>query len=317
MFDIAITKFWSLRLFKIKRNSVCIIAFLGIIVFGTTEVKSQRFSNTPTSSAADAINFINKVKIKQSAYWLNVNPTSFIENIKQNILHPLDLYEGSFTNFCGYAALTYLPLHDDPLMYTKFLINLYENGEANYYTVIFKPSAAIKKVAGTLRFKGKLDIRPADQMWFLSLADHFKSYLNFFSKNYKAGAEDKFWASVNYGKFNRMIKQMFNYEVEAHGSDLIHPHIRHLAEFLTEQLKTGTTFVYLNSSFLLKKNENLKPGIPTHYIVLLKLVREPNGSLTMTYWDYGYKSLRQLSDGFLKKIIFGVSHCIKKVKYEE
>ena len=287
------------------------------IAFCPPKCIGQQFSNTPVSTSADALALLNKADIRQSSFWPNVTPKSFTDNIRQNILHPLDLYEGSFTNFCGYAALTYLPLHDDPVTYTKFLITLYKDGQAKYSSTSFNPSESVKKVAGTLRFKGKLDIRPADQIWFLSLADHFKSYLNFFSKNYKPGAEDQFWASVSYGKFNRMIKQLFNYKVEARGSDLFRPHIPHIADFLIENLKSGTTFVYLNNSFLLKKNENLKPGIPTHYIVLLSIIREANGSLTMTYWDYGYKSLRQLSESFLKRIIFGISHCIKKSNNEK
>ncbi len=92
------------------------------------------------------------------------------------------LYQGSNTNFCGYAALSYLPLNFDPLGHAKNLITLFEKGEVKYGEVNLKPSLAVRMVAGNMKFKGGLDIRPAEQMWFLSLADHFKSYLNFFNK---------------------------------------------------------------------------------------------------------------------------------------
>ena len=272
---------------------------------------------TATSTTSEALSLIEKVSLKQSAFWPLVKPEAFLNNLRQNILHPLDLYEGSFTNFCGYAALTYLPLHDDPKTYTQFMLELYEKGGATYRKVLFDPSKPIKNIAGNLHFKGKLDVRPADQMWFLSLADHFKGYINFFNKKYKPGAENTFWASVNYGKFNNMIRQLFNYNLNARGSDLMHPGIHNLVDYIQSSLKTGTTFLYLNNAYLLKKNENIKPGIPTHYIVLLNLVKESNGSLTMTYWDYGYRSLRQLSPAFLKRIVFGITHCTLKQSHNE
>jgi hypothetical protein len=35
------------------------------------------------------------------------------------------------------------------------------------------------------------------------------------------------------------------------------------------------------------------------------------GLITITYWDYGGKSLRQVSEAFLKKIVYGVVHCTR------
>ena len=87
---------------------------------------------------------------------------------------PYRLYQGTNTNFCGYAALSWLPLHDDPLTYVRFLMTLYTDGHADWGAIRFNPSHEIYRAAGTLRFKGILDIRPADQLWFLILADHFQ-----------------------------------------------------------------------------------------------------------------------------------------------
>ena len=269
--------------------------------------------STPHSTKTEALSFLDKQKeLKQSKIWPFIKPAEFSKNLRENVLNPFTLYEGSFTNFCGYAAMSYLAFTYDPLSYVKFMTELYDKGTADYNKIHFNPSASIKSVAGTLRFKGKLDIRPADQLWFLSLADHFKGYINFFNKNYKQGAEDKLWAAVNFGKFNRMVKTLLRYNVEGKGSDLLHPGIPDLVTYINKRLTSGTLFLYLNNEFLYKKNENLKPGIPTHYIVLLSLVKESNGSLTMTYWDYGFRSLRQLSPAFLKRIVFGISLCTIK-----
>lgn len=280
--------------------------------------KNDLSDTTPVSTQHEAITFIEKIKVlQQSTYWPHVNPASFLENIKANVYHPLTIYEGSNTNFCGYAALSYFPLHDDPLGYLKFMLQLYEKGKATFGKILLDPSAPVKKAAGTLKFKGVLDIRPADQMWFLSLADHFKGYVNFFNKKYNPGDENTFWASVNYAKFNRMVKNLFNYRLEAKGYDLLHPHINDLYEYLKEIMRTGTTVLYLNNAYLYKKKHNmLRPGIPTHYVILLTITKA-DGLLTITYWDYGFRSLRQITPQFLKKIVFGISHCTKKLSRDE
>ncbi|MBA2249094.1 MAG: hypothetical protein H0W12_02760, partial [Chitinophagaceae bacterium] len=226
---------------------------------------------------------------------------------------PLSIYEGSLTNFCGYAALSYLPLHDDPLGYAKGMLQLYETGNTKFNRVKLFPSAPVKQAAGTLKFKGLLDLRPADQMWFLTLADHFKGYINLFDNHYNPVDENKFWAAVNYAKFNRMIRVLLNYKVNAKGSDLIHPAISDLCGYLQEQLKTGTTILYINNAYLYKKKHNtLRVSIPTHYVVLLDIIQHDD-KVTMIYWDYVFRSLREVSPAFIKKIVFGVTHCTKKI----
>lgn len=174
-------------------------------------------------------------------------------------------------------------------------------------------SAPIYKAAGTLKFKGLLDIRPADQMWFLSLADHFNGYVNFFNNHYNPGDENTFWSSVNYAKFNRMVKKIFNYNIDANGFDLMHAHIKDLYNYIQEKLISGTTILYINNAYLYKKKHNtLRPGIPTHYVILLNITNE-NGLITITYWDYGFRSVRQVTPQILKKIIFGITLCTKKL----
>ena len=269
---------------------------------------------TPTSTQAQAIAFISKIdSLPISVYWPNINPRYFLENVRSNIYKPLSLYEGISTNFCGYAALSYLLLHDNPYEYARFMIQLYENGEAEMGKIVFHPSLAIKLAAGKLRFKGKLDIRSADQLWFLSLADHFKGFLNVFDTHYDAGDEDKLWASVNYAKFNRMIKTLFNYKVDAKGSDLIRPSTGDIFQYINSRMNYGTMVLYLNNSFLYKKSHSvIRLGVPTHYIILERISKVEN-TITITYWDYGGRSLRQITPKFLKKIVFGISHCTKKV----
>ena len=270
------------------------------------------------STQQEAINFIKTIdSISNSSYWPNIKANSFLENIKQNIYSPLKIYEGVSTNFCGYAALSYLLLHDNPLGYAKFMIQLYEHGEATMGKAIFRPSSEIKSAAGTLRFKGVLDIRSADQLWFLSLADHFKGYLNIFSKHYTAGDEDKLWASVNYAKFNRMVRILYDDKVVARGSDMIHPFIHDLYSYIKSSMQKGTTVLYVNNTFLYKKKHTaLKLGLPTHYIIL-EDINKANNIITIKYWDYGSISLREISPAFLKRITFGISHCTQQPIYAQ
>jgi len=269
---------------------------------------------TPLSTQKQALAFLEKQgDLKASTYWPKVNPVIFFQNLKKNIERPLSIYEGRSTNFCAYAALSYLPLHDDPLSYVKFMVQLYNDGKAMYGKEYFNPTKEVKLAAGSLSFKGELDIRPADQLWFLSLADHFKGYLNFLDKHFDMGDENKLWASVNYSKFNRMIRKLFSYHVDAVGSDLIRPGgVRDIYKYLSERIKTGNVALFVNNLSLYKKNHTrLKLGVPTHFIILLN-IEQVDDRVAITYWDYGGRSLQLLSPAFLKKIIFGISHITKQ-----
>ncbi len=302
--------------------------FLTLILCGLLSVRHGYAGGLPASQAnpgntvpgsstrEQALDYLLKTKIPDSSiYWPDIHRDLFIANLKANIIAPLALYQGTNTNFCGYAALSYLPLHEDPLGYTRFMLTLYSEGKAAWGAAHFNPSPAVRLAAGTLRFKGILDIRPADQLWFLVLADHFRSYLNFFTRHFHPGAENTFWAAVNYGKFNRMIRELFGYRVQAKGSDLIRPDIPDLYDYLTQSLHTGLTYLYVNNTYLHKKNHNkFKGHFPTHFIVLDAIRRIPDQQdmVDIVYWDYGGRTLRQVSMKFLKKITFGVTVCIKQ-----
>lgn len=279
--------------------------------------KTDPNDTTPVSTQKEAIFFIEQIKeLKSSTWWPHVKPDLFLKNLKENIYTPLSIYEGSNTNFCGYAALSYFPLHDDPLGYVKFMLELFDKGKAKFGKALINPSPEIMQAAGTLKFKGILDIRPADQVWFLCLADHFKGYVNFFNNHYDPEDENTFWASVNYAKFNRMVKILFNYAITARGYDLMHPHIIDLYQYISDKMKTGTVVLYLNNADLYKKKHNtLRPAIPTHFIILLDIIKTED-MITITYWDYGFRSVRQVSPAFFKKIIFGISCCTKKLSHE-
>jgi len=265
-----------------------------------------------TTTQQQAIEFVEKInELESSPFWPNIKPALFLQNLKTTIHKPISIYPGNATNFCGYGALTYLLLQDDPLGYAKLLLQLYRNGKATFSNVNFHPPFALRKAVGTLKFKGILDIHPAEQMWFLTLADHFKGYLNFFNHKYDPGDENRFWAAVNYSKFNRMVRTLLHYKINARGADLVRPRISDPYEYISEKMKTGIVVLFINNRIVHKKDHTtLKLGVPTHYIVAEK-ISEENNVITFVYWDYGGKTLLQLSPAFFKRIIFGISYCTK------
>jgi hypothetical protein len=288
----------------------------GLFIFNTPSIAGKSIfsihENTVTSTRQQAKAYIETItKLESSSYWPNIKPALFLKNIKTNIDQPMSIYPGKATNFCGYGALTYLFLQDDPLGYTKLLIELYSNGKARFADIIFDPSPAIKQEAGKLKFKGTLDINPAEQMWFLTLADHYKGYLNTFNRKFDPGDEDRFWASVNYAKFNRMVKNILHYQVKARGADLMRPKVGDLYEYISEKLQTGTVVLFINNRIVHKKDHvTIKLGVPTHFIVVDKISKTED-NITLVYWDYGHRTQMQLSTAFFKRIVFGITHSIK------
>ncbi len=297
-----------------KSNKLSFIKIFLIICL-CNNFNASAFDKQDTSAHStkqEAVKYLSNFKtLEPSSHWPNIDPSLFLENLKLNIENPLSIYAGRGTNFCGYAALSYIPLNNDPAGFVKFMLKLFREGKATMGRVNFKPSAPVQRAAGTLRFKGKMDVRPAEQLWLLVLADHFKGYLNIFNRKYDPGDEDGLWASTNYAKFNRMIRKLFNYKVDASGSDLLRPGKRDLVEYITNRKDSAIKFLYLNNTFLTKKNHGPKRRLPTHFIVLLNITKI-NEIITITYWENGGKSLQQVTPDFLKKITFGISICSPK-----
>lgn len=263
------------------------------------------------SSAPEALDFLDSIgQLSPSPHWPNIDPELFLQNLKTYTIAPLKFYEGKSTNFCAYSALTYFPLRYDPAGFARFMIRLYQTGEAPMGKVWFRPGPAIKKEAGLLKYKGALDLSPAGQLWFLCLADRFKGYLNFFNRHFDKGDENRLWAATNFAKFNRMLRKLFGLKTRARGSDLIRPWIGDRYTFLRKKMKKGIVFLYLNNRLLYKKKHVVtRLGIPTHYVLLLDIYPTDNGKINIVYWDYGRKTLQQLDKRFLRKIIFGITHC--------
>ena len=300
-----------------KAGSISILLW-GVLFLSSLSVsglndKQYFLAGHVTSTQQQAIDYIEKIKeLKPSAHWPNIKPDLFLKNLKTNIYKPASIYPGSGTNFCGYGALTYLFLQDDPLGYATLLMQLYGEGKATFRNVIFDPSPAIKLQAGELKYKGLLDINPAEQMWYLSLADHYKGYLNFFNRKFDPGDENRFWASVNYGKFNRMTRELLHYDSEAIGADLMRPKVGSLYDYISERMKTGTVVLFINNRVVHKKDHiRIKLGVPTHFIVAEKISIQDD-VITFMYWDYGRKTQLQVSTNFFKRIVFGISWFTKK-----
>lgn len=291
-----------------------LLFFIPLICFQLTGFgqSGATIGTISTSTKEAAVQYIDSFKnIEPSGYWPNVKSKLFLENLRLNIHQPMSFYPGRGTNFCAYGALSYLVIQDDPLGYAQFMVHLYRNGQASYNGNLFNPSSSIKSAAGTLKFKGVLDIRHAEQIWFLVLADHFKGYLNVFNRNYDLGDEDRFWAATNLAKMNRMVRKMCKYKTESVGSDLIHPWLKNTFEYLKSRIDKGIIVLYINNRVIHKKNhDKVKISIPTHYVVL-EDIRMENGLVTLVYWDYGGKTLIQIKPSVLKKIVYGISFCSK------
>ncbi len=288
------------------------IFLLFLLYWPRVELFAQSPSADILTEKMKAVAYLNTINFSKNSYWPKVNPQLFKENLYRNIEQPAFLYAGRNTNFCGFAALGYVFLKEDPLGYTKFMADLYLYGKADYANTSFTPSKAIMQMAGQVMFEGELDKNDADQVLFFTLADHFKGYLNIFNHNYHPGDEQGFWAATNLRKFNRMLRVMFHTEINSTGSDLIRPSIDNLSSFLQEKLQSGDVFLYLNNTILRKKNHyKLRKRIPTHYVVLLS-ISEENGVATLTYWDTGSKTRRMITAKALSKILYGVSWSIRK-----
>lgn len=271
---------------------------------------SARLSNVQEAAA-----YLKSIKLPDSSkLWPNVDPKYFMENLNLYVENPLFAFDNKGTNFCGYTAISFVTFEKDPLGFIKFMMKLYQEGKAQMGDAVFEPSRSVRMMAGKLKYKGMLDINPATQMWLLSLADHFKGYLNVFNKHYDEGDENRMWASTNFAKFNRMLRRLFQWKVQGKGADLVRPAIHDLYTYCSEKLQTGTVFLYLNNRMLYKKKHKVATrfGIPTHYVLLQSIAKDSAGLINIVYMDGGRKTHQQISDVLFRKIVFGVTYCTSK-----
>lgn len=242
-----------------------------------------------------------------SAFWPNVQPKYFYENIRQNLEHPNAINQGRATNFCGYAALTHLLVRYQPDVYVESMLNLYRYNSTQLEKGMWQVSPAVLQAAGTLRQKGELDVHHADQLWFLALADHFKGYMNIIDHHYDPGDENKLWAGTNFSKFNKMFRAFSNSKQKAKGSDFIRPMVGDAYTYLSEQLTQGVVLLFINNKHLYPhKHSAFTIRAPTHFIVLYSIAKQ--GDLyKLQYWDYGYRTELMITKKRLHKLIFGIT----------
>jgi hypothetical protein len=298
-----------------RRNLISLVLFSFLVLAALPAAAGNGDSSRSSSSTMqDAIAYLRTIsRVDSSAFWPNVSPGYFLDNLNQYISNPLYAFESKNTNFCGYTAISFFILQEDPLGFIKFMMTLYKDGKAKIGKAEIEPGRRVREMAGNLKYKGTLDINPATQMWFLSLADHFKGYLNTFNKRFHAGDENTLWASTNFAKFNRMLRRLFDLKVKARGADLIRPTMPDLYGYIHEKWQTGTVFLYLNNRLLYKKKHvATRLGIPTHYVLLQSISRQEDGTINIMYIDGGRKTLQQIEPGLLKKIVFGITYCTKK-----
>jgi len=301
------------------RRTIFLFGCLQLTLLSSITVCSAQQQNKPvadslTPSQQKALELLNIVDSTEvSSYWPNIKPSLFFSNIRNNILHPLTINQGKNTNFCSYAALTHLLIKYQPDSYTEMILSLYFTGNTKLYSKrVIKPSERVRKSAGTLRHNGEMNIHHADQLWFLSMADSFKGYLNFFNRKYKIGDENNFWASTNYSKFNKMLREFGGYKVNAIGSDLLRPWKKDIYGYMSEQLNSGLVMIYINNKLMYPHNLGfLKLPVPTHFAVLYEVNNSGDG-YQLKYWDYGLKTELFLTKKRLKKTIYGVSTITKR-----
>jgi hypothetical protein len=242
-----------------------------------------------------------------SAFWPNVQPTYFFDNIRQNLEHPNAINQGRATNFCGYAALTHLLLRYRPDLYVESLLNLYQNNKTKLSNKDWQATTPVLMAAGTLRQKGELDFHHADQLWFLALADHFKGYMNIIDHRYHPGDENKIWAGTNYSKFNKMLRAFSKSNLKAKGTDFIKPMVGNNFKYLSEELSKGLVLLFINNNHLYPhKHAAITLRAPTHFIVLYSIAKQGD-LIQLQYWDYGYRTALMITEKRLQKLIFGIT----------
>lgn len=271
----------------------------------------QMFGLTQTTNLSEpqikALEYLKKYDtISNNTVWPNIDSKNFLENLRENIIHPVYLYQGRNTNFCGYAAVSFTFIKWHPEQYAKCLMELFLSGTTIHNQINYQPSKPVLWNAGILKNKGKLEIKHADQIWFLTLADHYKSYVNILDRHYDLGNEEGPWAGTTLHKFNKMVRNLMGGNTKSVGADFFRPWVKDYYQYIKTQLASGIVYLYVNNKYLHQtRHTTVKLRAPSHFIVL-KDIKMEDEEIIMTYWDYGHYTETSFTNKTLKAIIFGV-----------
>jgi hypothetical protein len=299
----------------VRLSGTYFFGWIGILFLFATQVYSQpvqieadNYSKLLKTRQQKALSLLGKEDtLSESPFWPNIKPAYFFANIRANIERPDKINQGQSTNFCAYAAITHLLARYQPELYLEHILALYRTGKTTVGKKLLNPSPSVRAATGTLKNKGELDILDADQLWFLTLADCFKGYINFFDRKYNRGDENRLWAVATFGKFNRMVKAFTASEIITVGSDLIRPMKGNIHDYISSQLPKGVILMYVNSKQLYPhKFSVFTLRAPTHFVVLYNMTKL-NGMTEIKYLDYGLKTEQLITSKRLEKMVFGVT----------
>ncbi|PWT70428.1 MAG: hypothetical protein C5B59_20635 [Bacteroidetes bacterium] len=271
-------------------------------------ILSRRFDSVIHVRQLKALDVLSKEDTTAaSPFWPGVSVRLFYDNVRRNILFPDKINQGRSTNFCSYAAMTHLLIKYHPDLYIHYILSLYHNGEVSLKKKTLIPSLAVRQAAGILNNKGDLDVLHADQLWFLTLADQFKGYINILNLNYDPGDESTIWAGTNYAKFNRMLADFTDDELTSRGSDILKPFVSNLFDYISSELRKGVVVLYLNSKYLYPTKYSLVTlQAPTHFVVAYNMYKIGD-MIEFQYWDYGLRTQQLITSKRLQQLIFGVT----------
>jgi hypothetical protein len=273
-------------------------------------------ASEPDARRIEAMRLLAGIEsLPPSKAWPEVAPHLFLNDLKDLIANPERVMQGKATNFCGYAATTYLLVLRQPDDFAIQMLRLYKHGETKFGKARLNPGRKLRLQVGTLHAHGQLDSLHAQQMWFMTLADHFKGYVNWLDNKYTRGDENRFWAGTNFAKFNRMTRVLTNQKIYSEGNDLIQSEQIANEEKLKKLLQKGDVVLMTNN--LIKKETKrsiFNPRLPAHFIVL-KGIHIKNSQVLVEFWDYGTVKTREFSKRSWKKTIHGVTVVENEVVY--
>ncbi len=285
------------------RRFLILMLFIVLVLQGIAGLppdKDPKLRKSTTLARSVALSMIDDLQgLNASEYWPAIDPELFVRNLRLNVTTPDSIHQGNRTNFCGYAVVTYLYAQMDPVGYVTDMLELYKRGELHLKNQkVAVPPPAIRRAAGTLQNKGVLVSRPADQMWFLTLAAHFRGFINVFNRWFDKGDENRLWAAMEQGKLNRLLQSIFYGDLRSKGKGIIINSNSNMAGSIMQYLNTssGTVILYADETFRTKGEK--KHWVPHHYLVIEDL-KLRGDKYQITYWDYG--AVKQLA---LKKKIF-------------
>ncbi len=236
----------------------------------------------PTDKHVFAANMVCDFLQKSGrAYFPRLDRDDVGVGMLMRLANPGILKQGE-ASLCGPAALLFNVVSDNPVMYARFAIDLYEKGKGKIGRLLIEPGKDVRGYLPPLAPPNPDDlIHPVDWMTMASIRDSENWFLDY-------DTADKAFAGITMpGELAQWFRMAGYSDVREETNVYFTKGAGTLDDASALFVKGYRVVVFVNMQMLQATNQTKSSNIPNHWVVLRSKIDRSGGKVKMTVFSWG------------------------------